>query len=148
VAAAQRLDRAVAFAERLRARGWDAFTVPTQFHGKGVTYRVYLGRFASEDAAAAARQEVRADGIKEQPVVRALPFAIQVPGLVSTDQAAGALRGLRDGGYSPVLRREGTEGTADEKLTLVLEAFSSQAETEPLTAFLRAYGLTPQVVER
>jgi len=146
VAAAQRLDRAIALAGRLRARGWETFTVPTQLPGKGVSYRVYLGSFASE-AAAAARKELRAEGIKEQPVVKALPLAIEVPDLAA-DQAAGALQGLRDGGYSPVLRREGTEGTADEKLTLVLEAFASQAETEPLTAFLRAHGLTPQVVER
>ena len=147
VAAAQRLDRAIALAGRLRARGWESFTVPTQLPGKGVSYRVYLGSFASEAAAAAARKELRAEGIKEQPVVKALPLAIEVPDLAA-DQAAGALQGLRDGGYSPVLRREGTEGTADEKLTLVLEAFASQAETEPLTAFLRAHGLTPQVVER
>ena len=142
------MDRALAFAERLGARGWEVFTVPTLLHGKGLTYRIFLGRFASEDAAAAARKDLRAKGIQEQPVLKVLPLAIEVPDLASADQAAGALQGLRNGGYLPVLRREGTEGAADEKLTLVLEGFANQAETEPLTAFLRAHGLTPQVVER
>ncbi len=148
VAAAQRVDQAIALAERLRLGGWETFTVPTELPGKGVTYRVFLGRFASETAAAAARKALQAKGIKEQPVVKALPLAIEVPDLASADQAAGALRGLRDGGYSPILRRGATQGAADEKLTLVLEAFANQAETEPITAFLRAHGLTPQVVER
>jgi len=148
VAAARQLAKAVALAERLRGGSWEAFTVPTETPGKGVNYRVFLGRFESEGSAAAARKELRAKGIKEQPVVRSLPYAIEVRNLTSADHAAGALQGLRDGGYMPVLRREGAEGAVDAKLTLVVDAFASQAETEPLTAFLQAHGLTPQVVDR
>ena len=148
VAATPRMERGFALAERLRAGGWETFTVPTELPGKGVTYRIFLGSFASEAAAAAARKALHAKGIKEQPVVKSLPLAVEVPDLASADQAAGVLRGLRDGGYMPILRREGPAGNAEGKLTLVLEAFANQAETEPLTAFLRAYGLTPQLVER
>jgi hypothetical protein len=148
VAAPRLLTKAAALAERLRAGGWEAFTVPTQVPGKGLTYRVFLGRFESESTAAAARKRLRAKGIEDQPVVRSLPLAVEVRNLASSEQAAGALQGLIDGGYSPVLRRKGTEGTADAKVTLVVEAFASQAETEPLTGFLRAHGLSPQVIER
>jgi hypothetical protein len=145
VASRQRLEQASGFAERLRGQGWETFTVPTQVPGRGVTYRVYVGRFESEDAAAQAQKALRARGLKESPVLRALPLAIQVRDLSSPEQAAGAVQGLRNGGFSPELRRV---GDANAKVTLVLEAFANQAETEPLTEFLRAHGLTPQVTER
>ena len=145
VASRQRLEQASGFAERLRGQGWETFTVPTQVPGRGVTYRVYVGRFESEDAATQAQKALRARGLKESPVLRALPLAIQVRDLSSPEQAAGAVQGLRNGGFSPELRRV---GDANAKVTLVLEAFANQAETEPLTEFLRAHGLTPQVTER
>jgi hypothetical protein len=148
VAAPRQLAEAAAIAERLRGGGWEAFTVPNEGPGKRVNYRVYLGRFESESAAIAAQKQLRAKGIKGRPVVRSLPFAVEVRNLASAEQAAGALQGLREGGYSPVLRRNGTEGAADAKVTLVVEGFADQAETEPLAAFLRAHGLTLQVVER
>jgi cell division septation protein DedD len=145
VEAPQQLARAAAVAERLHRRDWETFTVPTETPGKGVTYRVFLGRFESESAAAAAQKTLRTMGFSGRPSVHALPYVIQVRDIGSADQVTGALEGLRKGGYSPLLRRDDGPGG---RHTLTVEAFASHAEAEPLVDFLRAHGLWPQVVER
>jgi hypothetical protein len=81
-------------------------------------------------------------------VNRTLPFAIEVQNLDSPDEGGGALQCLRKGDYMLVLRRERSETSLEAGATRVLEAFANQVETEALTAYLHAYGLTPQVVER
>jgi cell division septation protein DedD len=145
VAAPQQLAKAAAVAERMRGGDWETFTVPTEMPGKGVTYRVFLGRFESERAATAAQQTLRTKGFKGRPIVRALPYVIQVRDIGSADQVTGALQGLREGGYSPLLRRDDGPGG---RHTLTVEAFASRAEAEPLADYLRAHGLWPQVIER
>ena len=140
--------RSQAHAQRLRARGLDAFTVPTRLPGKGRWYRVLVGGFDSESSAIEAGQELGTNRPIGRALVHSLPYAIEVTGLARKALATGAVKAARDLGYLPRLRPDGGTPAAGSGRTMVVEAFGTSEETEHLTDRLRAEGLSPRVIRR
>ena len=147
---ASRPDRAIslAHAENLRKEGLEAFTVPAQVPGKGRWYRVLIGGFESASSAAEAERELRAKGRIEEAVVVSLPYAVDVIGLATPDQAAEAATVARRSGYLPLLRPDARDPSASSKQTMLVEAFGTSGEAERLAGLLRARGLSPRVIRR
>ncbi|MBI2115212.1 MAG: polysaccharide biosynthesis tyrosine autokinase [candidate division NC10 bacterium] len=147
---ASRPDRAIslAHAENLRKEGLEAFTVPAQVPGKGRWYRVLIGGFESASSAAEAERELRAKGRIEDAVVVSLPYAVEVSGLATPDQAAEATQVARRSGYLPLLRQAPGDRPAGSNQTLLVEAFGTPREAERLADLLRERGLRPRVIRR
>ena len=147
---ASRPDRgaSLSHAENLRKEGLEAFTVPAQVPGKGRWYRVLIGGFESASSAAEAERALRAKGLIGEAVVVSLPYAVEVGGLATSDQATEAAAVARRSGYLPLLRQDAGDRSAGSKQTMRVEAFGTPGEAERLAGLLRARGLSPRVIRR
>jgi cell division septation protein DedD len=147
---ASRPDRAISLshAENLRKEGLEAFTVPAQVPGKGRWYRVLIGGFESASSAAEAERALRAKSLIGEAVVVSLPYAVEVGGLATSDQATEAAAVARRSGYLPLLRQDAGDRSAGSKQTMRVEAFGTPGEAERLAGLLRARGLSPRVIRR
>jgi succinoglycan biosynthesis transport protein ExoP len=148
VASLQDRAKSLAHAEALRAQGLDAFTVPIRIPGKGTWYRVLIGGFDSASSAAEAGRELQAKRRIRQVLVHSLPYAVEVDGLTTPDQAAEAVKAARRSGYLPMLRPDGGDRSTGSKRTLLVEAFGTPEEAERLADLLRTGGLSPRLVQR
>lgn len=148
VASRQDAAPALAHAEALRRQGLEAFTVPAWIPGRGRWYRVLIGAFDSASSAAKARQGLQVQGWIGEALVRSLPYALEVAGLATEDQAADAAALLRRRGYLPVLRPHDEKVASGLGHTLLVDAFGTFEQAERLAGHLRAGGLTPRLVWR
>jgi cell division septation protein DedD len=146
---ASRPDRAVpmAFAEALRKKGLEAFTVPAQIPGKGVWYRVLIGGFDSAARAAEMGNDLRTKGLIGEALVVRLPYAVDVD-VAPGDQAANTVALARRSGYLPVLHSDSGNPSAGSTQILRVDAFRTDEEAKHLADILRAAGLSPRVIRR
>jgi hypothetical protein len=126
----------------------DAFTVPIRIPGKGIWYRVLIGGFDSTSRAAEAGRELQAKRRIGRVLVHSLPYAVEVDGLTTPDQAAEAVKAARRSGYLPMLRPDGGDRSTGSRRTLLVEAFGTPEEAEHLADLLRTGGLSPRLVQR
>ncbi len=134
--------RSLALVRSLRKQGLDAYTVPVALTGKGTWYRVLTGSLDSAAAAEATKRQLLAEGKITEAQVLTLPFAVSIPGLdapKTLTRASSIARGL---GYFPDVRRNGKEGSSR---ALLIRAFATPEDAEPLVQELRANGLEPQL---
>ena len=148
VASLQDRTKSLAHAKALRAQGLDAFTVPIRIPGKGTWYRVLIGGFDSATSAAVAGRELQAKRQIGQVLVHSLPYAVEVIGLSTPDQATKAVEAARRSGYLPMLRPDGGDRSTGSTRTLLVEAFGTPEEAEHLADLLRTGGLSPRLVQR
>jgi cell division septation protein DedD len=148
VASRRNRARSLAHAEALRREGLEAFTVPAQIRGKGMWYRVLIGGFDSASSAVEAGKNLQAKGRVQEAVVLSLPYAVEVVGLPTPDQAADAVALARRSGYLPLLRPENGDPSAGSRHLLRVEAFRTSKDAEEMAQLLRAGGLHPRVTQR
>ena len=144
-----RSDRTVSMAraEALRRAGLDAFTVPAKIPGKGLWYRVLIGRFDSASKAVESGENLRTKGLIGEALVLALPYAVEVKP-TTADQAANVEALARRFGYLPILRPESRDSATGRTRLLRIEAFRTSAEAKLLVSSLRAEGLNSRLIRR
>ncbi len=146
VAAFQDAGRAQAYVEELRGRGLPAFSAPAEVlrkDGAGRWVRVFVGPFASEEAAEAARLRLPQDRAAAAKLQH-LPYAVELGPVPSPEWAARLVTRAKDLGYAPTVLQAASPGgqaqfrvrldgfrTAEDAQAMARELQAAEAATRP-----------------
>ncbi len=149
VAAFQDAGRAQAYVEELRGRGLPAFSAPAEVLSKerpGRWTRVFVGPFASEEAAEAARPGLPQDRAAAAKLHR-LPYAVELGPLPSSEGAARLVARARDLGYAPTVLK-GASPAGGPQFRVRLDGFRTAEDAQALARQLQAAEAVPQTAGR
>lgn len=139
----------LAYAEKLRAKGVEAFSIPEDVPGNGKWNWVLVGAFESEsDAAHAGRDLLAKVLIDEAGRALRLPYAVEVSGFRTSEDVADAVATVRRSGYLPFIRSVAGNPARGGGHSLLVAAFATPQEAEQVAGRLRASGLSPRVIRR
>ncbi|HEV2749485.1 MAG TPA: SPOR domain-containing protein, partial [Gemmatimonadales bacterium] len=146
------LDKALALADRLNARGVTPFVTPIALGGRGaggatVWYRVFAGAYPTRDSALSARAGLWARQLADRgqgDVLRA-PYSLAL----ARDKTGGGRAGRGGGGASTdSLRARGIPAVAWEGGRLLVGAFESPEQAAILESQLKRAGVSATLVTR
>jgi len=109
---------------RLREKGYDAYSVPVSLPGGGVLYRVHLGRFADWELGLELAGEVRSLDGGRDAIVMNLPYTLEAGIFSSEGQAAELVASLRRQGFSALLYAKSESGFGKPIFQVFIGAFA------------------------
>lgn len=128
----------------LRERGLPAFTCPVHIPGKGDWHRVFIGHYETREAVQSAVLKM-AGGKYANALPVKMPYAVQV-GIFDTDHDLEKLEAdLRSKDYFAYSL---PDGTAAQKIRLLVGAYKTKEDAEGLSKKLNEEGFKAEVVRR
>lgn len=132
-------------ADRLEAKGYEAYVSRADLGAGGRWMRVLIGRFPSADEARSYASSFKAkEGVSYAGPLR-LPYSVALEGYRSAREARRALKELEAEGLHPYLVEEG--GSGDSRLyRLMVGAYATRAEAERAADKAASAGASAAVV--
>lgn len=144
VSSYQDMKRANTAVDRLKKKGFDAFSGVVRISGKGDWYRVYVGYLTNLDDAKALAEKIKA-AVHEDALARKTPWAIQVGKTAPLSQLETLVSGLKKKGYAANTVPVSKNNDVGRILT---GAFKSEEEAAPMVSALTNEGFDAKVVQR
>jgi general secretion pathway protein D len=142
MAAFQEAGRAQAYVDELRGRGLPAFSAPAEVQAKGGRWiRVFVGPFASEAAAEAARLRLPPDRAAVAKLQH-LPYAVELGPVPSPESTALLVTRAKDLGYAPTVLEAASPG-GEPQFRVRLEGFRTAEDAQALARVLQGAEATP-----
>lgn len=134
-------------ATMLRRAGYPAFTSTLQLKDQGVWHRIFIGSFATREAAEELRAKLENDEISDG-FIRSLPYAIQIGRSGKYEQIKILREDIFALEYLPYTSTVRDTQTNEPQTRLLLGAYKEKQDTSILLAELRKSGLEARVVSR
>lgn len=134
-------------ANMLRRAGYPAFTASLELKGQGIWHRIFIGSYATREAAEETRQKLVQDEISDG-FIRSLPYAIQIGNSGEYEEIKLLRQDIFAMEYLPYTTTIRDMETDQPKLRLLIGAYKEKNDTSSLLAELRKSGINARVVTR
>lgn len=131
---------------QLRRLGFNAYSFPINISRSKKIFRVYVGRFPSQDLAQELASKLKRYAFSRYAIPVKSPYTLMMGEFEIEDEAETLILNLRSLGFSPLLFTFSEKEFLNPRFRVFLGAFATAKETAKLSQELQAENLSHEVV--